>query len=194
MLEIRHRATAIGRLEQPEREVIPDFVRVELLVLQVRKILELIALSSMVANEKEYTRAYEKFEKHYHAKKILHGIEKVNPDFYPKPGSQTKSKNEGVDHHISFFHESDDSYLTRKDFVKVYEQCGGLLHAQNPYSTHKDYAKYESNIHKWMKKIENLLNVHVIKLVDDKNYYLIHMNAGDGNPHGYILSPNKNGI
>ena len=194
MLEIRHRATAIAKLEKPAPELIPDFVRVELLVLQVRKILELIALGSMVANEAEYTNAYKKFEKHYHANLILNDIEKLNPDFYPKPADQTKSMDEGVNHHLEIKQELDESYLARSDFSRIYEQCGALLHAQNPYGASRDYAQYESNIRKWMKKIEKLLNIHVIRLINDNNYYLIHMNTEDGKPHGYTLSPNTNGI
>lgn len=187
MLEIRHRASAVAALEYPSREVIPDFIRVELLVMQIRKILEIIALSSMVANEKDYLETYDKIEKHYHAKKILRFVKKLNPDFYPKPVSHTKTGDST--HHLEWKNEQDGSYLTIKEFEKLYDRCGALMHAHNPYSAPKDYAEYESSIRKWMTKIEGLLHAHVIKLVNDNNYYLIHMNSPDGKPHGFVLSP-----
>ena len=59
--------------------------------MQVRKILEIVAFGSIVANEKEYLEAYNKIEKHYHAKKILRFVERINLDLYPKPVLHTKS-------------------------------------------------------------------------------------------------------
>ncbi len=40
-----------------------------------------------------------------------------------------------------------------------------------------------------MTKIEALLSIHVIRLVDDENFYLVHMKAQGGKPHGYTISP-----
>ena len=192
MLEIRHRASAVASLEKPNREVIPDFIRVELLVMQIRKILEIIALASMVANEKEYLAAYDRIEKHYHAKKILQFVEKLNPDFYPKPVSHTKTGDST--HHLELKIDQAGDHLTRKEFERLYDRCGALMHAHNPYSKPKNYAEYESSIREWMTKIEGLLHAHVIKLVNDSNYYLIHMNSPDGRPHGFILSPMPDSI
>ena len=110
MLEIRHRASAVAALEEPNRDVMPDFIRVELLVMQIRKILEIVALGSMVANEKEYLEAYDKIEKHYHAKKILRFVEKINPDFYPKPVSHTKTGDST--HNLERKSDQDGSHLT----------------------------------------------------------------------------------
>ena len=169
MMEIRHRADAVSKLEPPCRELIPDFVRVESLILQVRKILELMALGSMVANESAYKEAYEKFEQRSHADRILRDLERINPDFYPRPAKVSKSEQEGVDHHMELVENPDASYLRKSDFPKIYKKCGGLLHAQNPFGSQRDYHYYESNIPVWMKKIEKLLSVHVFRLIDDNN-------------------------
>lgn len=189
MMEIRHRAAAVATLQRPCREVIPDFVRVESLVLQVRKILELVALGSMVANESEYRKANDAFAEHSRADIILRDIERINPHFYPTPAKQTKSQQDGVDHHLEFIDDPNESYLRKGDFPKIYKKCGGLMHAQNPYGSQRDYGYYESNVTTWMKKVEKLLTVHVIRLLDDDNYYLIQMKAADGLPHGYVISP-----
>lgn len=194
MMEIRYRASAVANLQRPDAERIPDFVRVESLVLQVRKIMELVALGSLVFNESAYKNAYQSFEKHSHADRILRDLERVNPHFYPRPAKQSKSEIEGVDHHLAIADETDDSYMRKRDFSKVYEKCGGLLHAQNPFGSRRDYAYYETNIVVWMKKIEKLLNIHVVRLIDDENFYLVQMKAQDGNPHAYTLSPNVLGL
>ena len=190
MMEIRFRADSIVKLQKPIPEMIPDFVRVECLILQVRKILELIALGSMVLNKSKYMKAYEGFERHWHADRILKDIARVNPDFYPRPAKQTTTEIEGLNHHhLTFIEETDSSYLWKKDFGKVYEKCAGLLHAQNPFGTTRDYAYYERSVGNWMTKIEALLSIHVIRLVDDENFYLVHMKAQGGKPHGYTISP-----
>jgi hypothetical protein len=58
---------------------------IECAALQLRKILELIALSSLVAHKKEYAKQYPKFASNWHAERILRDIEKINKDFYPRP-------------------------------------------------------------------------------------------------------------
>lgn len=194
MMEIRHRASAVSKLERPCREFIPDFVRVESMILQIRKILELVALGSLVANESAYKEAYEKFEQHSHADRILRDLERINPDFYPRPAKVSESEQEGVKHHLDVVSSPDESYMRKSDFPKVYKKCGGLLHAQNPFGSQRDYSYYDFNIPAWMKKIEKLLMVHVIRLIDDNNYYLIQMNAQDGRPHTYTLSPYDLGL
>lgn len=194
MTEIRHRADAISAMQVPNREYVPDFVRVECLVLQVRKILELVALGSLVFNVNKYKEAYASIEKHSNARLIIRDLEKINPEFYPRPAEVSKSPQEGVNHHMKIIENPDDSYLCINEFIKIYEKCGGIMHAQNPYGSSRDYGWYESNIRGWMEKISNLLKIHVIRLVDDENHYLIQVNAPDGQAHGYTLSPNIQGI
>ncbi len=189
MMEIRHRATAVSQLQRPCREVMPDFVRVESLILQVRKILEVVAMGSLVANEPEYRKVHEAFARHSRADVILRDLERVNPDFYPKPATHSRSEQKGVDHHMKIIDHPDDSYLRKSDFSKIYKKCGGMMHAQNPFGSERDYHYYESNVTTWMKKVEKLLTVHVIRLLGDENYYLIQMKSQDGLPHGYVISP-----
>ena len=81
------------------------------MILQVRKILELVALSSLVANSKLYTKTYEDFARHYNAELILRDLERINSDFYPRPVTQSKSEQPGVDHHLVLLDELDDTYL-----------------------------------------------------------------------------------
>src|ERR1700731_738919 len=57
----------------------------ELVFLQLRKILELLAFASLTANREKYAAAHKKFATFWRAKDMLQDLEKVNPDFYPRP-------------------------------------------------------------------------------------------------------------
>ena len=65
-------------------------IEVETVCLQFRKILEKIALMSLVANKELYAEQNEKFAKHYHAERIMKDLERINPDFYPVPTKRVK--------------------------------------------------------------------------------------------------------
>ncbi|MDA3938810.1 MAG: VCBS repeat-containing protein [Spirochaetia bacterium] len=58
---------------------------VEFVCLHFRKVLEHIALSSLIANKEEYTKQYKNFKRHWNARRILEGIEKINSEYYPQP-------------------------------------------------------------------------------------------------------------
>src|ERR1043166_302234 len=64
--------------------------------LQLRKILELIAFGSLVANKDAYTSVYAKFSKEWNAEDLLRKLAQVNPAFYPVPIIEVPSKISGV--------------------------------------------------------------------------------------------------
>jgi hypothetical protein len=167
----------------------------ESMCLQIRKILELIALSSLIANKSKYCEVYDNFTKAWNAEYLLRDLERINTNFYPQPvreeetqeitktGEPVKSKWENVD---------TSEYLTKDDFIKVYKKCGAMMHADNPKGTKVDYSYYEKAIPEWIRKIMRLLNSHQIHLVDDENIYLIHMKEDrDDEVHYYTFSPIK---
>ena len=154
---------------------------VEFLCLQFRKILELIALSSLVANKEEYSKQHEKFAKHYNARLIFQDLERVNPDFYPVPTRQNLKKVDGQ--RIFDLQHVTDGYLTKDDFLSIYEKCGGMLHAENPYGQRRDIQAIKDEFPIWMNKIIVLLNHHNIKLVDGETMIIALMQGeGDNNP------------
>ena len=103
-------------------------IEVETICLQFRKILEKIMLMSLVAKE-AYAEQNEKFAKHYHAKRIMNDLERINPDFYPVPIIRIHKENE-----CDEWQEIESGYLTKDELIHVYEICGGMMHAQNPFS------------------------------------------------------------
>jgi hypothetical protein len=58
-------------------------------------------------------------------------VEKLNPDFYPAPMLRTVELRDGLKNLTPMT----DGFMTRVEFVRLYDVCGELLHARNPFST-----------------------------------------------------------
>lgn len=155
---------------------------IESVYLQFRKILELIAMASLVANKEVYSREHSNFERHWNARRMLESLERFNPEFYPKPIIEQEGGFNLVD--------KEDGFLTREDFVTLYGLCGAIMHTNNPYGEQTDYGQYQSQITRWRELIIGLLNNHKIHLLDDPNMYVIHMQEDrDNKVHAYTFAP-----
>jgi hypothetical protein len=155
---------------------------IESVYLQFRKILELIAMASLIANKEIYSQEYANFARHWNARRMLDSLERLNPDFYPKPLIEKVKGSELVD--------KKDGFLTREDFVTLYNACGAIMHTNNPYGDQTDYGDYFSKIAEWRALIFGLLNNHKIHLLNDPNMYVIHMQEDrDNKVHGYTFAP-----
>ena len=159
-------------------------VNTEAVYLQFRKILELIAYASLVANIEIYTGARKDHSTEWHAKRFLKKIESLNPDFYPDAlryapvhGDPDSLNYEGVG----------APYLSREDFECLYDTCGALMHSENPYGTTHNYSALLEEAPIWLEKIFNLLEVHHIRLVDGSSW-LMHM-GGQDRPFYMVLDP-----
>ena len=153
----------------------------ELVSLRLRKILELIAFSSLVANKQKYSQAYKEYHNHWKSNLLLNNIEKLNSDFYPKPVNQPVEDNNGVKH----FGDFEKQYLTRDDFTKLMNLCSEVLHAWNPYTQKSRLINFEKSILEWLNLIQALLNMHFIRLADTKDVMLVVMSDENGKVHAY---------
>jgi|WetSurMetagenome_2_1015567.scaffolds.fasta_scaffold551227_1 hypothetical protein len=180
MEEIKSRTEIIDSFFDGEFKTIKDIPKIESICLQFRKILEIIAFSSMSANAKLVAKYHVNFTEFWNAERIFKKLHKINPDHYPKPVLI-------VDHHISFLTEG---YLTKPQFIDIYNKCGNILHAENPYGIKKDYINIFKEIPTWRTLLIKLLSQHLIKLVDSDNFYLIIMrDSKDSKTHCYTLGP-----
>lgn len=163
---------------------------VEAAYLQFRKILELIAMGSLVANKEIYSKEHKKFSSHWNARRILNSLEKLNPDFFPMPLNE---KYQGKD-----LIEKKSGFLTKVDFIQLYDICGAILHTDNPFGKQCDYEFHHSKIGGWVTLITELLCDHRIQLFGDPNWYVIHMSEKrDNKVHGYtfaLLEEAKNNL
>lgn len=116
MEEIKRRNEVIQAYLSGHLNCLFRAVTVETEALQLRKILELIALGSLVANKSEYAKQYEKFASHWHAGRIMRDVESINPKFYPEPFREIPSQSQGVKNDLVPMTEG---FLTKKDFISV---------------------------------------------------------------------------
>ncbi len=79
-------------------------------------------------------------------------------------------------------------FLTRDDFVDVYEKVASLLHASNPYGRTPDLAYFDQRIPTWGTQIARLLEKHLFVLAGSTSVYLVHMHEEDGRVHHYTLN------
>jgi hypothetical protein len=185
MEEVKRRISVIDFFFS--RAAIPRPPTIESIGLQFRKIVELVAFGSLVANRDAYSVVYSGFTKDWNAGELLKKLERVNPDFYPKPIVELPSGKEGIK---SRFVLRGPDYLSKQDFVEVYGRCGVLMHAANPFGSGIDYSYYEQKIPIWVAQVVNLLNSHEIRLINEPGLWLIHMKEErDDNVHNYIFKP-----
>lgn len=186
MEEVKRRTTVIyGFLNGPYTTPYPA-TNIESMVLQVRKILELIALGSLVAHRDEYCRQYAKFADHWHAARILRDVEKINPGFYPKPIKEVPANRPGI---MNDLVDVTEGFLTKEQFVEAYDRCGEILHAKNPFLGQQDYASFDRLVSLWMEKIKCLLNCHKIQPIDADYFLLVHMKEDrDDRVHAYTFA------
>jgi hypothetical protein len=186
LIEIKHRTAVVDSFLFGQAHALYVATTIESICLQIRKILELVAFSSLIANKEIYSAQHKKFAGHWNARLMLQDLSRVNPDFYPHPIVQSQSSTPGI---TSDWADRKDDFLTQEQFVTAYEKCGGILHADNPYSTKTDYPHYQGLVKDCRNRIVNLLNAHTIKLVNDKNLYLFQMGAKDENPSYNAFAP-----
>ncbi|MCY3770046.1 MAG: hypothetical protein OXG56_11885 [Gammaproteobacteria bacterium] len=182
MEEIKKRTSVVTALARGEVNLMYLMTTAESAALQTRKILELIALSSLVANREQYSKSRANFHKDWHATRILDKLKQVNPKFFPVPTRQVKISQGWYD-----TPPIDSGYLTQEDFIELYDECSTLLHSKNPFSKKSDYDARTflfKDIPMWIDKIIVLLNHHHVFPVDDSRMYIVLMQAqSDGKVH-----------
>ena len=85
MEEVRDRINLVRSVGEHNITTGREVFDVELVFVQLRKVLELIAFASLTANKDKYCAAHANFATHWRAKSMLEELEKINPDFYPMP-------------------------------------------------------------------------------------------------------------
>ena len=182
MLEAKNRMSSIDRVLGGSCNLGFLPINTETVYLQFRKILELVAYASLVANIDIYAAARKDHSTEWHAKRFLKKIDVLNPDFYP---DALRLAPVAGDPHSLNYESVDGPYLSRSDFEILYDICGSLMHSENPYGGTHQYSSLLEEAPVWLEKIENLLEVHHILLVDGSSW-LMHL-GGDEPPFYMVL-------
>ncbi|MCY4382030.1 MAG: hypothetical protein OXE44_02640 [Nitrospinae bacterium] len=184
MEEIKKRTEVVHGFLRHELHATYLQTTVESICLQIRKILELIALASLVANKSEYEKHRKNFQGDWNAKRILKTLDKANPKFYPIPSEQVISPETGK---VVEAIPITSGYLSRADYEDLYDECSEILHASNPFSSvQQEVQSFLDNTPEWMQKIRVLLNHHQVQLIDKRVQLWVLMKAkSDGKVHVY---------
>ena len=176
MEEIKARTKAVNIFLSVNCHAMDIQIKTESIALQFRKILELIAFASLAANRIEFEKQHKKFKSEWNASRILKKLEKVNPKFYPRPYKE-KVLNEENGESILQREYIKSGFLTKDDWVKLYDKCSGIIHIKNPYSGEQSEGTREflDSAPEWMKKIDLLLSCHKVQLVDETKQLWVKM-------------------
>ncbi len=178
MQEIKLRDQVVESYLTGERSTGQPMTDIEFICLQFRKIGELIMLSALCAHKTEYQKIHSRIEKEWEASKIRKTMERIHPDFYPVPFDRVVNLNTAAakDQRVT------NSFLSKDECISIIGQCGGILHAFNPYNDDKVFKNIESvkgNFQEWKSKIRRLLKTHEIKLFGTSTQLWVYMAHGD---------------
>lgn len=138
--------------------------------LQLRKVLELIAFATLVANKQKFALAHPNFAEFWRAHKIMAKLKSINEFFYPVPVSETVRNRV-----LNIEAVPDGTWLTEDECSKLIDLCGERLHIPNPFAPTK-FADLERPVAEWIARIKALLSTHTVALTDD-DVILVRMNA-----------------
>lgn len=186
MEEVKRRTNVVNHFLAEPGHALYQATAIESTALQVRMILELIALGSLVANQDSWNGSLRELRSAWNANDILKKLGKVNPDFYPQPVIEVPMSGPIK----SDIQERTEGYLTEEMFGEVYGRLGDILHAKNPLGPPIDYDYWLAAIPAWMDLIIGLLNSHKVRLLGNPNMFLIHMSEESaGKVKGYEFQP-----
>ncbi len=166
MWECRYRVETLRDFTSGSTQCAYLQTTIESEALQLRKLLELIAFSSLVSYQEAYRSVRSDISKDWHAVRILRKIEGINPAFYPVPIDGFNRRG---------WNKVQGGYLTRKQFERLYDKCGAILHSQNPFSKGRSSLSFHKRVPEYIGRIEALMSEHLVELAGSQE--LIHVIA-----------------
>lgn len=182
---IKWRLRAISDIREGKTKTTYKITNTEFCVLQIRKILELIALSALVSDVDLYREKLGNIDRMWNAKLILQDVERIHPNFYPEP-IYIDPKNRFQ------WQPRKAPYLTKDEFIVAYNRCGKFLHEGSPFMSNKEidsaYEQIWDDVYRWGQLIINLLYTHAVRLYNEKDLFYIAMGDEKERPHGNIFT------
>jgi hypothetical protein len=156
----------------------------EFACLQLRKAVEQVAFAALAASRAAYARKRPQFASDWSAKRILAQVEALHPDFYPLP-LIPQQLGPGRWH----FDVRADGFLTRDDFMFLYDACSGAIHDWNPFRDGPRVVDLRRPIAEWADRIEELLACHRIRLLDQADILVVELRDPSGRARVLTASP-----
>lgn len=197
MGELKRRYSAMSTLTglAVDKKLPVDLVA-ECCWLQLRMMCELIALGCLVAHDDIKTTRTGKIRTLWSADKIIDELNKLHPDFYPRPAKAiTNAEGSPVDIRVYQGPAKIDyftgEYLSKSNLCSLAIQCGEELHRGSLKRLKSDKPKRidYSDFEKWGAKIRRLLSIHEIVLIDSDYRLWIDMGSKlDDKVHGWFVA------
>lgn len=189
--EIKQRLGIIKK--PPGKDSLDGLLYIEFICLQMRKICELCAFSTMTANRQEYMKLRTEFEKDWSFTRIIDFVSKVNEKYFPEPLTpilDDKGK-------ITQYKGIKNDFLNIENITDIYNRCCDYVHAQNYYKDvtkiypqkYEDFVIWIDRFRVWREKFIKLLNCHVIGVntTELKRIFITHMYADDNKKQVQVI-------
>lgn len=156
-----------------------DEILLECICLQIRKILELIAMSCLVCNKQAFIDTKTEFQKLWKGKDIIKTVNKYNKHVFPIASYKFTLIDKNDKEWYQKLIPLNQGLLNTKLFEKIYDKCGYILHIKNPYSKKRiDLKYYCENIPKWIDCFLSTYGIHTVVPFGLKNVqYFIYFDA-----------------
>ena len=184
MAEARTRTSSIPQFVEARTEI-PDILRLEACVLQLRIVCELIALGCLVAHGDIEEVRNSRLQKAYEADFIVNSLERLHPDFYPIPHVVEGDASEVEGGKFFRYTAKTQEFLTKDALVKLYRRAGSILHRGSLKSLFLDTTSDEDllkEIHAAHTQMVELLASHHL-MTRDREFAIVCAVSEDGGVH-----------
>jgi hypothetical protein len=151
---------------------------VESICLQLRMMIEDIAIACVIANASEMPELAHSLRGEYRPSLILKGLEKINPECYPTP--VVKDETEGRDAGLMEIRlRPGCDWLTRHEAVQEYGRLSNVIHRNlKAYDGGPvDYLELYRRCIRVENRISNLLSHHRIVVLEENMMYMVLMSS-----------------
>lgn len=149
---------------------------VESICLQLRMIIEDIAVACVVANANEMPGLARSLRGEYRPSRILRELEKINPLCYPIPMVENPEGRRGL--YMDTHERPEGDWLTRDEIAEEYGRLSNAIHRNlKAYDGDSDDADLCERCVNLGQKIANLLSHHHITVLREDVMYRVLMSA-----------------
>ncbi len=164
-----------GAIDLMETTSVDVETRVKAVAAQTRRILENVAFAALVSNKDAWDKSPEEMKAMWNPKEIFKDIEKVHPDFFPKP-VRVRAPNKGKVQPLTI---KTEGVLTREKLLQIYRELNPLAHSRNPMGVPIDYGYFMEKIPDWLEETINTLATHQVMLFHHPDHFYIVKMEGD---------------
>jgi hypothetical protein len=173
MVPVKERVGLVGLLLSDGHLGLGLRVAVESASLQMRMVLETVALAPLIARPAAYGAGHSRFAKEWHAGKIVSHLRSLHPQFYPVATLASESTQAGIKLELT---PRPHDYLQESEFESVYGRLGGWCHVANPLGRPRDLQAVRMELIEIRTRVINLLDWHRVRLIgDEPNQHLVRL-------------------